>query len=201
MRMICAFAAILLANSANAMATEYAIDPVHTRVAVFVDHAGFSHNIGTFSGTTGSLSFDPDHPEAARVEAVLPLQRMDFGDADWNKKLAGALFFSSKRHPQIRFVSTTVDVVDADHLRIHGTLEIKGVAHEVVLEATLNSQRRHPMTLRQTIGFSATTSVDRRKFEMGAYPNVIGNTVPIRIELEATRTASNAAPSKEPATP
>lgn len=201
MRMIFAIAAILLAVNANATAAEYVIDPVHTRVLVFVEHAGFSHSIGTFSGASGSLTFDPDHPQAARVAVVLPLQRMDFGDADWNKKLAGALFFSSKRYPQIRFVSSAVEVLDAQHFRVHGTLELKGEAHEVVLEATLNSLRRHPMTLRQTIGFSATTSLDRRKFALGAYPKVIGNSVPVRIELEATRTAHNAAPSKGPATP
>lgn len=201
MRMLLAIATFVLTGNAVAAAADYEIDPVHTRVVVFVDHAGFSHSIGTFSGTTGTLTFDPEQPEAARVDATLPLERMDFGDLEWNKKLAGALFFSSKRHPQIHFVSTKVEVVDTNHLRVRGALEVKGVTHAVVLEATLNSQRRHPMTLRQTLGFSATATVDRREFQMGAYPNVIGNMVPIRIELEATRIKSRVASAKERATP
>lgn len=195
--------ALLMMHAAAAAEAEYAIDPVHTRVAVFVDHAGFSHAIGTFSGASGTLRFDPDHPENACVDAVLALQRMDFGDSDWNQKLSGSLFFASKRHPQIHFASTSVEAVDAQHLRVHGTLDLKGVQREVVLEATLNSARRHPMTFRQTLGFSATTTLDRRDFRMGAYPNVIGNEVPVRIELEATRTGkdTDAPTTDEPATP
>jgi len=203
MRRLLPLIALVMMPAASAAEAAYAIDPVHTRVAVFVDHAGFSHAIGTFSGATGSLRFDPEHPETARVDAVLALQRMDFGDADWNQKLAGGMFFASKRHPQIHFISTSVEVLDAQHLRVHGTLDLKGVQREVVLETTLNSARRHPMSLRHTLGFSATTSLDRRDFHMGAYPNVIGNAVPVRIELEATRTGDDAddTPAPEPPTP
>lgn len=189
--------ALSMMHAATAAEAEYAIDPVHTRVAVFVDHAGFSHAIGTFSGASGTVWFDPERPGASRVEVSLPMARMDFGDADWNAKLAGGLFFASKRHSQTRFVSTAVEALDAQHLRVHGMLDLKGVQREVVLEATLNSARRHPMSLRHTVGFSATTTLDRRDFHMGAYPNVIGNDVPVRIELEATRSGAEA----DPATP
>lgn len=195
--------ALSMMHAAAAAQADYAIDPVHTRVAAFVDHAGFSQAIGTFSGASGTVWFDPEQPGASRVDVSLPLARMDFGDADWNRKLAGGLFFASKRHPRIRFVSTSVEALDATHLRVRGLLDLKGVQREVVLEATLNSARRHPMSLRHTIGFSATATLDRRDFRMGAYPNVIGNDVPVRIELEATRSGTDVdnPATTEPATP
>lgn len=203
MRTQLALIALSMMHAAAAAQADYAIDPVHTRVAAFVDHAGFSQAIGTFSGASGTVWFDPEQPGASRVDVSLPLARMDFGDADWNRKLAGRLFFASKRHPHIRFVSTSVEVLDATHLRVRGLLDLKGVQREVVLEATLNSARRHPMSLRHTIGFSASATLDRRDFRMGAYPNVIGNDVPVRIELEATRTGTDVdnPATTEPATP
>ena len=47
---------MLLAGAALSAEPEtYAIDPVHTRVMIAVEHAGFSKAIGTVSGSTGTL--------------------------------------------------------------------------------------------------------------------------------------------------
>ena len=47
--------------------TTYQLDPVHTRVLFAVSHAGFSHALGTVSGSTGTLRFDPDDWSSATV--------------------------------------------------------------------------------------------------------------------------------------
>ena len=54
-------------------------------VTRFISHAGFSNAIGTVSGSTGTLAFDPDDWTRARVDVRVPLARVDLGDADWNK--------------------------------------------------------------------------------------------------------------------
>ena len=50
-----------------AHAERFAIDPVHTRVAFQVSHAGFSWPVGSFSGATGLLDFDREDWSQARV--------------------------------------------------------------------------------------------------------------------------------------
>ncbi len=75
----------LSALDASAAPATYALDPVHTRVMFAVEHAGFSKAIGTVSGSTGSLSFDPDDWTGARLEAQVPIARFDLGDEKWNK--------------------------------------------------------------------------------------------------------------------
>ena len=60
-------------------------DPVHTRVLFAVEHAGFSHALGTVSGSTGTLVFDRDDWTSARLDVQVPLQRLDLGDEKWNK--------------------------------------------------------------------------------------------------------------------
>src|SRR5690606_28243389 len=75
----------------------YALDPVHTRVIFAVSHAGFSQALGTVSGSEGSLEFDPDDWGSARLEVRVPLQRLDLGDADWNRAtLAGNLLDAAR---------------------------------------------------------------------------------------------------------
>ena len=66
---------LALLSPMAAAAERFALDPVHTRVMVAVDHAGYSKAIGTASGSTGVLAFDPADWRQARLEARVPLQR------------------------------------------------------------------------------------------------------------------------------
>src|SRR3546814_4322557 len=75
--------------AASAQAARYALDPVHTRVMFELSHAGYSQAIGTVSGSTGTLVFDPGDWSVARVEVSVPLLRLDLGDAKWNRAALG----------------------------------------------------------------------------------------------------------------
>ena len=79
-------AATLFAGAAFSAEPEtYALDPVHTRVMIAVEHAGFSKAIGTVSGSTGTLQFDPDDWTTARCERRFRWRGSDLGDAKWNQ--------------------------------------------------------------------------------------------------------------------
>ena len=172
---------------ALAASASYRLDPVHTRVMFTVEHAGFSHALGTVSGSTGILEFDPQDWSGARLDVSVPLQRLDLGDADWNKATLAKSLLDAEGHPEARFVSTRVEPVDATHARVHGDLTLRGVTREVVLDAMLNAAKRHPMPpFRRTVGFSATTTLSRADFGITAWKSVIGDEVELRIEAEAT---------------
>lgn len=183
-------AASALLATALAGASEppsYNIDPVHTRVVFLVGHAGFSRSIATISGVAGALYFDAEHWERSRVDVELPVARIDFGDQDWNRRMLARGFFDARNHPAVRFVSTRVEPLDGGAAMIHGELTIAGTTRPVTLSARLNQDARNPVNFRRTVGFSATTRLDRRDFGLDSYPNVIGNEVEVIIELEAVR--------------
>lgn len=181
---------------------EYRLDPVHTRVMFAISHAGFSHAIGTVSGSTGTVVFDPDDWTRARVDVRVPMARADLGDANWNKAALAKSLLDADGHPEARFVSTRVEPVDATHARVHGDLSLRGVTREVVLDVTLNAAKRHPMPpFRRTVGFSATTQLSRADFGITAWKSVIGDDVELRIEAEATydgKADDNDAPPSSP---
>lgn len=169
-------------------ARAHAIDPVHTRIAIAIDHAGFSRAIGTVSGSTGTLHLVPGRWEGGQVAVDIPLQRLDFGDEDWNRAVAAGGLLDTGRHPTAHFRSTRIDVLDGERARIHGDLTLRGTTREVVLDAVRNGERRHPLPpFRHTVGFSATTTLSRADFGSTAWGSVIGDAVEVRIELEATR--------------
>ena len=175
-----------VAGARDALA-DYRLDPVHTRVMFAISHAGFSRAIGTVSGSTGMLTFDPDDWTRAKVDVRVPIARADLGDADWNKATLATSLLDADNHPEARFVSTRVEPIDATRARVHGDLTLRGVTREVVLDVTLNAAKRHPMPpFRRTVGFSATTTLSRADFGITAWKSVIGDDVELRIETEAT---------------
>lgn len=183
----CVAALGLLAGSAFAGAAHFVIDPVHSRIAFRVSHLGLSQSIGTFSGITGTLDFDPADWRGAKLAADIPLQRLDLGDAHWQRKALSAQFLDVATQPVAHFLATGVEVIDTTHARVSGTLRLRGRSTPVVLEATMNGARRSLYTLfHKTVGFSAHTTLHRRELGMDAYPDdVIGADVAVDIELEA----------------
>ncbi|MUV12688.1 YceI family protein [Noviluteimonas gilva] len=194
--------ALLLASvGAHAAETVYALDPVHTRVMFAVSHAGFSNPMGTVSGTTGTLVFDPDDWASARVEAKIPMTRLDLGDKKWNDAVLDRTFLDVKKHPDATFVSTRVEPVDATHAKVFGNLTLHGVTREVQLDVVFHQAKRHPMPpFRRTAGFSATGTLSRKAFAITSWPSVVGDAVEIRIEAEGTRTRDDASGVAAPTT-
>jgi polyisoprenoid-binding protein YceI len=166
----------------------YSIDPVHTRVVFLVEHAGFSKAIGTISGSSGTLRFDRDDWRSAQLDVTVPITRLDLGDAKWNDAVLGSNLLDGKRHPEARFVSRSVEGIDADHAKVCGELTLRGVTGPVCLEVTFNALKRHPMPpFRRTAGFSATATLSRKAFGITAWPTIIGDEVLLLIEAEAVR--------------
>lgn len=191
-RIALACLALLPCAAWSAPAT-YALDPVHTRVVFAVSHAGFSDAIGTVSGSTGTLLFDPDDLAATRVEVEVPLQRLDLGDDAWNRATLGRRLLGADDHPVARFTSTRVESTAPGRARVTGMLELRGVTREVTLDAVVNAHQRHPMPpFRRTLGFSASGVLSRGEFGIDAWASMIGDAVTLRIEAEATRTRAPA---------
>ncbi len=190
----------VFSQAAVAQSTHYTLDPVHTRVAFAISHAGFSQAIGTVSGSTGTLVFDPDDWISARLQVSVPMTRLDLGDDKWNQAALAGNLLDGKDHPVATFISTRVDPIDAQHASVTGILTLRGVSQEVTLEVTLNAIKRYPLPpFRRTAGFSATATISRKAFGIDAWPTVIGDRVELRIEAEATRAPAGSSSTETPA--
>lgn len=193
---------LLLPAAINVIAApvQYALDPVHTRVQFAIDHAGFSKAIGTVSGTTGTLVFDPDDWSLARVEVSIPIDRVDLGDAKWNQATLARNLLDAERYPVATFVSTRVEPIDAQRAIVHGDLTLRSETRPVALQVVLNQLKRYPLPpFRRTVGFSATATLSRADFGIDAWRSVIGDAVELRLEVEASRSRANATRSDDDA--
>lgn len=189
-RIITRLAALLclaLTSAAQAELRSYRLDPVHSRVVFNINHIGLSKAIGSFAKPQGTLRFDASDWSRAELQVELDLASLDLGDADWNRRMLRRDFFHAKKHPQARFVSTHIEPLDAESFRVHGQLSLRGEVTDASMTVRFNGERRHPMTLRHTAGFSASMQLSRSALGMRAYPNVIGDEVIVTIEIEVQR--------------
>ena len=183
----CLLAASALAPLlAQAQPATYRIDPVHTRVLFAISHAGFSHALGTVSGSSGTLVFDPDDWSSAKVSVSVPMTRIDLGDAGWNRAAGGHGLLDVNTYPVATFVSSRIEPKDATHAAVCGTLTLHGVGQDLCLQVTFNQLKRVSLPpFHRIAGFSATATLSRKAFGVDAWPTVIGDEVDLRIEAEA----------------
>ena len=153
-------------------------------------HAGFSPSIGTVSRPTGTLLYDETDPAASQVSIDIDLATLDMGDAAWNRKVLQD-FFKSHDFPTARFRSTAVEPVSGTLLRVTGNLEMAGGTAPVTFTVILNAHKRHPLTLKKTLGMQASTDFSRKALGINAWSSVVGDRVHLDVAIEATLSDRN----------
>lgn len=174
-----------LQTPAQAATRDYALDPLHTRIEFDVDHLGFARAGGRFPTFEGRLAIDAQALERSHVEVTVDVAALDLGDATWERRVLGRLFFDAERYPHMRFRSTRIEMHDARRGVLHGELELRGTVRPLELDFTFNRHAVDKYTFRDTFGFSATGTLDRRLFGMTRLDPEVGTSVQLRIEVQA----------------
>lgn len=184
-QMLFAAALALGATGAIAEPVKYTLDPGHSQLVFSYNHLGYSTSYGMFAGFEGEIMFDADAPENSSVSVSIPVTSMITG---WEKRfdhIMGSDFFDATDDEMITFDSTSIEVTGDKTANITGDLTINGETKPVVLETTLNQSADHPMSGNPTAGFSATTTIKRSDFGVGAMAPHVSDEVAVSISLEA----------------
>ncbi|HEV7776889.1 MAG TPA: YceI family protein [Luteibacter sp.] len=156
-----------------------------SRVMFTVDHSGFSNPFGIMKLAPGRFVFDGKDWSKSSVTVRLPTRTLDMGDELWNKQIRGDESWEKLfKATDIVFRSTRLERKDETHGTLHGDLTLAGVTRPVALELHLNKIAVNHFSSLPWIGFSATTTISRSQFGLGAYGPYIGDDIPMRIEVE-----------------
>ena len=107
------------------------LDPVHSSIGFAVTHSGVMTFRGTFKAFDAKLVDGRLERGAVEVASVV----VD------DENLAGHLqtpdFFDAEQHPELRFVSSTIER-DDDRVSIDGDLTLRGVTKPVEITGTIS---------------------------------------------------------------
>ena len=164
----------------------YVLDPEHTSIIWIVSHIGLSNFTGRFDQIEGQLAFDGQNPAASQLDIRIQSKSVNTGLPDFDQTLAsGAKYFDSENHPEIRFLATDINVTGPNTGIITGDLMFRGETHPLHLDVTFNGAGKsfgHPG---DTLGFSATGTLDRSNWGLTTLKNFgIGEVVTLQIETE-----------------
>ena len=171
-------------------ADKYLLDASHSQVVFTYDHLGYSTTTGMFSGFEGEIMFDQENPANSSVTVSMPTKSMFTG---WEKRDAHLMsddFFGATDGDMVTFVSTGIELTGDDTAMITGDLTLNDVTKSVVLDAKLNKAGEHPMAKKPWAGFTATTTIVRSEFNLGAFAPFVSDEVAVSISLEAEKADS-----------
>lgn len=170
----------------SALAAEtYQLDPMHTYVLWYINHFGFSTQVGKFTNVEGTLVVDEAKPQNSVINVTIPMDKIATGLPKLDEHLAGEDFFNVQKFPTGSFKSTKVVVTGKNTGKVYGTLTLMGIAKPVVLNVTLLKQGMHPIVNKKSLGFMATTHIKRSEFGLTKYIPALGDDVKIDIGAEA----------------
>jgi polyisoprenoid-binding protein YceI len=171
----------------NAAPIDYTLDPDHTYVLWHINHFQFSNPSGKWMAA-GNLVLDKENPKNSQVKATINLNNLVTGVAELDKHLKEKLFFDVTQFPTASFVSNSVNITSKTTAKVHGTLTLHGISKPVTLNVIFNKAAVNPITNKDSVGFSATTTLKRSDFDITTLLPGISDEVKINIEAEAYKT-------------
>jgi len=165
-------------------AKTFDIDIVHSSIAFFIDHLGFSQVIGVAGDFGGTFEFDAAKPEASELDVKVKVAGISTNNTQRDSDIQGADWFNATEFPDITFVGTEFRQTGEKTGSIHGDLTIAGVTQPTTLDVVFNKEGENPWDKSHVVGFSAQTRVKRSDFGMKSALGMIGDEVQLYIEIE-----------------
>ncbi|GMA20950.1 YceI family protein [Arsenicicoccus piscis] len=171
----------------------YTIDATHSRMGFVARHAMVTKVRGSFDGFSGEASTAPGLADA-RIAVSIDAASIDTRNADRDGHLRTGDFFDAESYPTITFVSTDVEAVDEDTLRVAGDLTIKGETRPVTIDFEYAGSATDPYG-QQRVGFEGKAEINRKDFgltynavlETGGV--LISDKITLEIEISAVKGA------------
>lgn len=173
----------------NVLAEEnkYTIEPTHASVLWTANHFGFSDVSGKFSEIEGSIIFDEKNPQKSSVDATIKIANLNTGIAKLDGHLKSKDFFDAEKFATAKFISKKITVTGKNKAKIEGDLTLLGITKSVVLDTKFNKSGVNPINQKQSIGFSASASLNRSDFGIKYALPGVSDKVDLIIQVEANK--------------
>ena len=178
----------LAAPLALAQSSTWTSDPAHSEVDFTITHLSVSNIHGRCGNVAATIIYNEADVTKSTVTATIGVGTVDTGIDQRNAHLKTPDFFDIATFPNATFTSTSISK-NGSKLSITGNLTLRGVTKPVVLEAEGPTGPVPGMDHKPHAGFSATTTISRTAYGIGAkFPSaIVGDEVKLTIELEVVK--------------
>lgn len=165
-------------------------DPSHTTVEFGIKNLFFFTVKGHLSALAGTIVLDEADITRSSVVATISADSITTGSKGRDKHLRSRHFLDAGNYPNILFQSSSVGPGDdRDMLRVKGLLTVAGKSGLVELAVSEVDRSRSPQG-EEVIYYCATTELDRFDFGIRYGRGVIGRSMKVTINVQASQTVS-----------
>jgi polyisoprenoid-binding protein YceI len=178
----------LTAPLAVAQTSNWKSDPAHSEVDFTIKHLAISNVHGRFGHVDATIVYDEKDASKSTVNATIDVTGLDTGEPGRDGDLKSPRFFDTAKYGTASFTSTSV-AKGGSGLQVNGNLTIKGISKPVVLDVEGPTSPVSGMDHKQHVGFTASTTIHRLDFGIGAGmpAAMLGDEVKLNIELDAAK--------------
>ncbi len=175
-------------NAADAPAGAYTLDSRHASVTWRIRHMGLGIYTARFDTLSGTLNFDPAHPENSIVNVTIAANSVSTGLVNAQGQRAfdheiANIALGAEANPSITFVSRSIQLTGQTTGLITGDLTLRGQTHPVALEASFEGGRFVQFFGKHVIAFSGRTMIDRSQWGVEFANPVINGTTGNNVEI------------------
>jgi polyisoprenoid-binding protein YceI len=138
-------------------------DPYHSGVFFRVRHLGLANVRGRFDRFEATLTVGSTLADVA-VKASIDMSSVNTNQADRDNHLRSTDFFSTEKHPDMEFVSTSLRQRGQDEFDLVGDLTINGITRQIPLSVRFEGTEVFPADNSTRAGFTATGELNRDDF-------------------------------------
>jgi len=188
-RMGAALTSVLLASGvAQAVMTEFKIDPTHSFVIFKVKNRGISYVYGRFNKVSGTIGVDdPDRTTQMEVSAEVGARSLDTNDRNRDKHVEGPDFLDAAKFKTISFKTTAESKpLEDNKFELTGELTLLGVTKELTITFEFLGIKKMEKGATR-LGGETTFTIKRSEFGMDKMLEGVADEVTIIVSLQAER--------------
>jgi polyisoprenoid-binding protein YceI len=179
-----AFASLVI--SSPALSKPWKIDGTHSSATFRVKHLMVATVQGSMSGIEGTVDLDEQDVTKSKVNATLDAATINTNEPKRDEHLRSPDFFNTAKHPKITFASKSVKAAGAGKLAVTGALTMNGVTKDVTLDVEGPTAAVKGMAGDQRCGLTATTTLNRKDFNINWNKALDGGGVVVGEDVKVT---------------
>jgi polyisoprenoid-binding protein YceI len=143
---------------------------------------------GHFGGLKGSITLNETDITKSSVTVTIDTTTVDTGMQMRDNDLKSPNYFDTAQFPTATFTSTSVSG-SAGHLTVNGNLTLHGITRPVTLDVEGPAGPVTGMDKKPHNGYSATTTLKRKDFGVGAKTpdNIVSDEITLTIDLDVAK--------------
>ncbi|HRH80321.1 MAG TPA: YceI family protein [Thiobacillaceae bacterium] len=183
-----------LAGPARAQVETFSIDPEHSFANWEIRHVA-ALTSGTFHDVKGKIQLDTANLAKSSIEATISVYSLNSSHRRRDIHILTEEYLGARDYPEMKFVSTGMQPVNAERGTLTGMLTLHGVTKPVTLNYQILGLGNDPWGGMRA-GFKATTRILRSDFGISKHlpSGPVGNEVDITLLIEGIKLGPDGQP-------